>query len=392
MTSLDHALDQFLARLRERDSLRALRPGTPESARCVRRGGRTLINFSSNDYLGLSQHPELVRRACEWTENWGTGSGASRLMTGDHEIHAAVEEKVARLKKTEAALLLNSGFQANATVLPALLDERLWGEPPLVLADLRIHASMHDGLRAAGVRPVFYRHDDLNDLEERLRQHASRPGPRIVLTESVFSMDGDCSDVPALAELAERWGALLYLDEAHATGVLGPNGMGLSGTVPDGVHVSLGTFSKGLGGFGAYVACSGRLRDYLVNRCRGLIFSTSLPPGVLGAMDAALDLVPGLDAERSHLRDLSARLRDGLVAAGVDTSGSTTQIVPAVLGDPKTTLAASAQLEAAGVLGVAIRPPSVPRGTSRIRFSVTAAHREADVDAAVTGLTALAVR
>ncbi|MBF0563198.1 MAG: aminotransferase class I/II-fold pyridoxal phosphate-dependent enzyme, partial [Alphaproteobacteria bacterium] len=248
------------------------------------------------------------------------------------------------------------------------------------------HASMHHGCQSAGVREIRFHHNDMNHLEHLLAAQAGKPGIRFILTESVFSMDGDRADLAGLVELAQRHDAFLYVDEAHATGVLGPRGMGLAGAFPGRVDLVMGTFSKALGGFGAYVACSRRLAGYLVNRCAGFIYSTALPPAVLGAMDAALDLVPTLEAERAHLHANADRLRVALADLGVDTGDSTTQIVPAMVGDAGRALAISRALEAEGILGIAIRPPTVPNGTSRIRFAVSAEHGVAEMDRLVAGL------
>lgn len=386
MSRLDHLFASRLAALADLHRLRRLRPVSPCGPGKVRRDGAALVNLSSNDYLGLSVHPALVARGREWAEALGTGASASRLVCGTLEAHERIEAKVAAFKGAEAALIFASGFQANATVLPALLDRRTVGTEPLVFADALIHASLHHGLRAAGIRPLFFRHNELAHLEELLAAKAGEPGPRFIVTESVFSMDGDQADVVALAALADRHGAFLYLDEAHATGVLGERGAGLAALAHGRVDLVMGTFSKAFGSFGAYVAVSRTLRDYLINRCAGFIYSTALPPPVLGAIDAALDLVPGMDAERRHLQALGDRLRVGLRAAGFDTGPSTTQIVPVLVGDEAQTVTLSAALERAGFLGVAIRPPTVPPGSSRIRFALTAAHRDDDVDRLVARL------
>jgi 8-amino-7-oxononanoate synthase len=359
---------------------RALHPVTPLDRGRVRLGDREFTNFSSNDYLGLSQHPLLIERAREWTACWGAGAGASRLVTGSFDAFRAVEEKIARLKGTEAALVFVSGWQANACVLPALFHRETLGEAPLVFSDRLNHASLHQGCLAAGIRQIRFRHSDLGHLEALLVQHRDKPGKRFIVTESVFSMDGDRTDIIALCDLADRFDAFLYLDEAHATGVLGPKGAGLSGLAPGRVDAVMGTFSKALGGFGAYVAGSRALCDHLVNHASGLIFATALPPSVWGAIDAALDLVPTLDAERARLARHGARLRAALSTLGYDTCGSTTQIVPAVIGEAAAALEASEALKGRGILAVAIRPPTVPAGSSRIRFALSAAHDEADID------------
>lgn len=381
MARLDDRWGPHLEGLSAKSGRRVLKPGRPEGAAALWRNGRRLINFSSNDYLGLAGHPALIERARAWTEEWGAGARSSRLVTGTTELHAALEDKLARLKGAEAGLILNSGYQANSAILPALFDRRILGAEAVVFADTLIHASLHHGCRSAGVRPHLFRHNDLGHLEELLNEHGG--GARFIITESVFSMDGDRADLTALAGLAERHDAFLYVDDAHATGVLGPQGLGLASTAGTGIDLVMGTFSKALGGFGAYVVCSAVMKDYLVNRCRGFIYSTALPPGVLGAMDAALDIVPTLDAERQRLHAGAEALRQALSGAGLDTAGSTTQIVPALIGEVDTVLAVSAMLEEAGVLGIAIRPPTVPVGTSRIRFAVTADHSSEDLDALI---------
>ena len=225
----------------------------------------------------------------------------------------------------------------------------------------------------------------MDDLAARLS--AAPPGPRMIVTESVFSMDGDRADLPALRGLAQAHDAFLYLDEAHATGVLGAGGMGLGAHVP-GIDLLMGTFSKALGSFGAYVAGSRALIDYLQNACAGFIYTTALPPPLLGAIDAALDLVPRMDAERAHLTAQAERLRGALSAMGIDTGHSSTQIVPAVVGNAQAALDLAAALRARGVLAVAIRPPTVPAGTSRLRIALSAAHTAADMDALIAAIAA----
>jgi 8-amino-7-oxononanoate synthase len=378
MSRFDADFEEALGRAAGQNRRRVLRIAEPLDGGRVRIGGRELIDFSSNDYLGLSRHPALIERSRDWAARYGAGAGASRLVRGTFEAHAAVEAKLAALKGTQAALLFTSGWQANAAVLPALFAA---GEgPALVFADRLVHASLHHGCQAAGVRQIRFRHNDLDHLEHLLAEHEGEPGRRFILTESVFSMDGDEADIVRLTGIAERRNAFLYLDEAHATGVLGPRGMGLSSLAPGRVDLAMGTFSKAMGGFGAYVAGSRALVGYLVNACSGFVFTTAPPPAVLGAIDAALDLVPGLDAERSHLQRLAARLRAGLAEAGIDTLASTTQIVPAVVGEEAAALESARRLEANGLLAVAIRPPTVPKGSSRLRLALTATHTEADVD------------
>ena len=379
MSSLDPVLAHALRELSARRMRRVLRAGQSGSG-TVRRDGRTLLNVSGNDYLGLAHHPLLAKRAGEWAARHGTGAGASRLVTGTLDLHVAVEARLAAFKRTEAALLFASGWQANAAVLPALLAAAVAdGAAPLVFADRLIHASLHHGIAAAGLRQVRFRHNDLDHLERLLAGHAGRPGRRFVVTESVFSMDGDRADLVRLKSLAAAHDAFLYVDEAHATGVLGPGGAGLS-VAAGGVDLAMGTLSKAFGSFGAYVAGSAVLCDYLANACSGFVHTTALPPPVLGAIDAALELMPTLDAERGRLQASAGRVRAALQEIGIDIAGSTTQIVPIVIGDAGATLDLAVDLERRGLLAAAIRPPTVPPNGSRIRLALSAAHDDDAVD------------
>ncbi|MDB5737658.1 MAG: 8-amino-7-oxononanoate synthase [Sphingomonas bacterium] len=370
MAALDAHLTAALERIDARHERRRLTATALQRGGRVARDGATLVDFSSNDYLGLATHPLLAARAAEWGALYGAGSGASRLVTGTHDAHLALEAKIAAFKGTPAALLFPSGWQCNAAVLAALLKA---APDALLFTDRLIHASLHAG--AAAHRQIRFRHNDMDHLEALLAGHEG--GPKLIVTESVFSMDGDIADLGRLAELARAHDAFLYIDEAHATGVLGSRGTGLAGGRAD---LVMGTFSKALGGFGAYVAGSRLLIDYLVNACGGFIFSTAPPPAMLGAIDAALDLVPGMDAERARLAGHGNRLRARLNAAEIDTGASATQIVPAIVGKADDALALAEGLEADGVLAAAIRPPTVPAGTSRLRLALRATHGEDDIE------------
>jgi 8-amino-7-oxononanoate synthase len=353
---------------------RSLTEATPRDARTISVKGRDYVNLASNDYLALRFRPELIERAREWAARYGVGAGASRLVTGNLDVFAGVEEKVAKLKRKPAALVMASGFQANASVLAALLDRAALGAEPLVFADRLNHASLHFGCKAAGVRELRYRHCDAAHLAELLTRYQGDSRPKFILTESVFSMDGDVAPLAEIALLARAHDANLIVDDAHATGILGEGGRGLS----DEADIAIGTFSKALGSFGAYVACSETVRDYLINRCAGLIYATALPPPVLGAIDAALDLVPGLDSERAQVARLAESFRERARSAGYDTGASTTQIVPLIAGTADLTLALSETLRDAGFWATAIRPPTVPAGTARVRLAFTAAHDDED--------------
>ncbi|MEZ0280915.1 aminotransferase class I/II-fold pyridoxal phosphate-dependent enzyme [Methyloceanibacter sp.] len=376
MVGSESRYQAFLAAASSEGLRRSLTDVAPRDARTVRVKGRDYVNLASNDYLALRFRPELIERTCEWATLYGAGAGASRLVTGNLDLFARIEEKVAKLKRKSAALVMASGFQANASVLAALLDRTALGAEPLVYADRLNHASMHFGCKAAGVRELRYRHGDAAQLAELLSRYQEDSRPKFILTESVFSMDGDVAPLAEIGRLARVHDATLIVDDAHATGIQGERGRGLS----DEAEIAIGTFSKALGSFGAYVACSETVRDYLINRCAGLIYATALSPPVLGAIDAALDLLPALDAERARAAWLAASFRERARAVGYDTGASSTQIVPLITGNAEAALALSEMLREAGFWATAIKPPTVPTGTARVRLAFTAAHNEADVE------------
>lgn len=376
--SIEKPYRDFCERRKAAQQFRALRDTRPLPHGRAEQSEAELINFSGNDYLGLSRHPALIARAQEFAARSGAGSTASRLISGNHPAYAEIEARLARGKNYEAALILNSGYQANLTVLAALADAEAVGKQTLVLADRLSHNSLLQGAALSGARLMRFRHNDLDHLESLLTTAAAKTAHIIIVSESVFGMDGDGADLPALIDLTQKHAALLYIDEAHATGIYGPYGFGF--TAAHHVDVAMGTFGKALGSFGAYVACSAALRDYFIQRCGGLIYSTALPPPVLGAMLAALELLPELQDARDHLAAQSARLRQALRAQGWDCGASTTHIIPIILGGENAALELAEILRGAGILAPAIRPPTVPRGTSRLRISLSAAHSMADID------------
>lgn len=343
------------------------------------RAGQKLINFSSNDYLGLSQNPILLERAQDYAARYGVGSTASRLVTGNMPGYAKIEQDLAKGKGSESALIMNSGYQANMTILAALADTDIIGKPVTVLADRLSHNSLLQGVMLGGARLARFHHNDYVHLENMLSQQSAKGAHVIIVTESVFGMDGDRADLPQLIALARHYNALLYVDEAHATGVFGENGFGLTSDYKGQIDIVMGTFGKALGSFGAYVACSQVLKDYLVQRCGGLIYSTGLPPAILGAMEAALELLPSLNAERAYLQRQAEHLRQQLTWQGWNCGASTTQIVPVIVGDEQVAIRLTESLKEKGILLSTIRPPTVPQGTSRLRISLSAAHREDDI-------------
>lgn len=361
---------EALAALDARGLLRRLPPPAAE-------GG---LDFSGNDYMGLARRPELAEAACAAGRRYGSGATGSRLLSGNTPIHEALEARIAADKGSEAALTFATGYQTNAACIAALLDRSVLGAEPLVFSDRLNHASMHLGCQLAGARQLRYHHLDLDHLKVLLERHTNEDRPRVILSESVFGMDGDMADVAALQTLALSHGALLYIDEAHATGVFGPRGYGLCEAVDLAPStVVMGTMSKALGVSGGYVACSRLVRDYLVNRAGGFIFSTAPSPLVIGAALRAWELLPELGAERAALLDHAERLRRGLRGLGLDTGASVTQIVPVILGSPERTLAARDKLAAQCIRVSAVRPPTVPQGASRLRIGLSAAHTDAGI-------------
>ena len=372
------ALEAELAGLERRALRRAiLTPASGRGAR-LRIDGRELVNFTSNDYLGLARDPRVTAAAADAARDHGASVSASRLLCGSTPLHDRLERRLAALKGREAALLYSSGYLANLGVLTALARP---GDA--IFSDALNHASIIDGCRLSGARTTVYRHGDADHLAELLAE--SDAERRLIVSETVFSMDGDVAPLAALAALARRHDAALVLDEAHATGVLGPGGEGAlarDGIDPRGIVV-VGTLSKALASAGGFVAADAAVVDYLVNRSRPFIFNTAPTPASVGATLAALDVVAAEPERRARLHALAARLRDGLAAAGHPPSRSETPIVPLLLGDAETALAAERRLREAGALARAIRPPTVPEGTARIRFNLMAIHDEADVDRAL---------
>lgn len=321
----------------------------------------------------MSQHPLLISRSQAFIQRYGAGGGSSRSVAGNLEVYQELEAKLATALNKESALILATGFQANTTVLTALLDPEVVGDSPLVFCDKYCHASM---LQGAG-NVIRFKHNDVNHLNMLLDKYADTTQPKFILIESVYSMEGDQADLQAFIQLKKKYQAFLYVDDAHAVGVYG---WGKAAEYASDIDVIMGTFSKALGSFGAYIACSHELREYLINRCKGLIYSTALPPAVLGAISAVIALLPDLDSARKRLFRHSSQLRAFLASEGLSYGQSSTHIVPWVIGDAQATVKISEKLEKAGIIACPIRPPSVPPRTSRIRFCVTSAHSEEELE------------
>ena len=331
------------------------------------------VDFTTNDYLGLSQHPEVVARSQDYLLRYGVGARGSRLTCGTFKEHVLLEERIADLKGTESALLFASGYQANMTILSALATK-----DTVFLLDKLSHNSLIKGTQGHSAKLLRFQHNDEKSLKKRLEQVACHQDVWVV-TESVFGMDGDFAELEAITRLCRLNGAALYVDEAHATGVFGDNGMGLSASF-EGIDLSMGTFSKGAGGFGAYIAGSKELIDFLINFCGGFIYSTALPPAVLGAIHGALDLLPSMKEERESLQRKGSFLRTELKKRGLDTACSTSHIVPLILGEIELCESWKRTLLSHGINVIVIRPPTVPNGTSRLRLSVCNTHTYDDLN------------
>lgn len=385
MTNLQTELAAELDAIRAAGRWRELRPAQAPPTVTFVSAGQPWVNFSSNDYLGLSTHPRLIAAAQAATAKWGTGATASRLICGTLDLHCALEQTLVAFKvgghPGYRALLFNSGYQANLSLLTALTDT-----PDVIFSDALNHASLIDGCRLSRATTVVYRHNDLDDLRTKLSRHP-QARRKLIVTEAVFSMDGDVTPLADLLALAETFGAWVVLDEAHATGVLGPQGRGLAAQFDhtDRPLILMGTLGKALGSFGAFVVAPTVVIELLINRARPFIFTTALPPAPVAAALEAVHLLLESDAPVRALRSNISRLA---AALGLSPDWPT-PIFPVVLGEEAATLQAMASLQAAGFYVVGIRPPTVPPGTCRLRLTVTAAHTPAqiaDVAAAVRSL------
>lgn len=361
MSSLDDFARHKLATLEQAHLRRRLVPTGQFDDLFVERNGRKLLSFSCNDYLGLSQHPALKAAAIAAIERHGVGAGASRLVTGDHPLYAELEQRLARLKRTEAACVFGSGYLANAGIAPALV-----GRGDLILIDELAHSSLWTGARLSRSELLSFRHNDAGHLADLLKQYRSNHQRALIVTEGVFSMDGDRAPLAELASLAREAAAWLMVDDAHD--------LDFAATIRAEVPLRIGTLSKAIGGYGGYLCASQPVIDFVRNRARTLIYSTGLPPATVAAAIAALDLI---EREPKRLAMPVTKAQAFTRAAGLPQAQSA--IVPVVIGEAAAALSASQLLEAEGYLAVAIRPPTVPEGTARLRLSFSAAHPDAEI-------------
>jgi len=372
-------LEDELEQLRQQHLFRPLRVlGAPQDTETVVDGKRVL-NLSSNNYLGLTTHPKLKSAMVTATDEWGVGSGAVRTIAGTMAVHEELERRLAAFKHTEASLVLQSGFTANLGVLQSLVKE---GD--VIISDELNHASIIDGIRLSKAERSIFRHRDLDDLERHLQKHRDKR-VKLVVTDGVFSMDGDIAPLKGIVERAEAYAALVMVDDAHASGVLGKNGrgtvnhFGLDGRV----DLQIGTLSKAIGVLGGYVAGAQSVRDFLIHRARPFLFSTSHPPGVAAACIAAIDVLLSEPERIDQLWKNTARFKAGLKRLGFETGASETPITPVIVGKGSVAMELSDRLFAMGVFAQGIGYPTVPEGRARIRTIVTSAHTDAQLDQAL---------
>jgi 8-amino-7-oxononanoate synthase len=371
MSSLDQFASDKLGELERGHLRRTLAETEREDGLWIMRNGRRLLSFSCNDYLNLTHHPAVKKAAMAALERYGAGSGASRLVTGNHPLFADLEARLARLKGTEASAVFGSGYLANSGIIPSLI-----GSADLVLIDELAHACLWAGARLTRGKVITFRHNDVAHAQELLAAHRGDHPRALIATDGVFSMDGDLAPLPELAEVARRFDAWLISDDAHGVGVLG-GGRGstfATGTKAD-VPLQMGTLSKAIGGYGGYLCASRPVIDLIRNRARTFIYSTGLPPAIAAAAIAAIDVIENEPATiaRPMQNALAFTRRVGLPDA-------TSTIVPVIIGDEQKALTASRLLEEEGFAVIAIRPPTVPAGTSRLRLTFSAAHPAAEIE------------
>lgn len=369
-------IDRFLLKRKDSNLLRKLRPADSRFDGRIVFNEKEYIDFSSNDYLSLSNHLFLKEASKAAVDNLGTGSAASRLLSGNLNLHHKLEDAVAVFKQKEHALVFNSGYQANLGIIGSLYTKR-----DAIFSDKLSHASIIDGIFLSEAKSFRFRHNDTGHLESLLKKERGRSEEALIVTESIFSMDGDRPPLKELIALKKKYDCKIMVDEAHATGIFGPTGSGIvedEGLTGE-VDLIMGTFGKALGGFGAYIASSGKIIEYIINFCRSFIYSTALPPPVIAAGLAAIETVRREPFRRKRLLENAAYFRGLLNGAGFKTRGDS-QIVPVIIGSNEKAVAYSKALCARGYWVLPIRPPTVPVGEARLRFSLTYEHTKDILD------------
>lgn len=352
------------------------------------KNGKNMLNLASNDYLGFAGDERLKNAMVDAVRTYGAGSTASRLIVGNHLLYKQTETELVNWKKAEAGLIINSGYTANLGIVSALV-----GRGDYVFSDKLNHASIIDGILLSRSKNQRYRHNDLEHLESLLRQ-APIEKRKLIVTDSLFSMDGDFANLSRLVELKEKYNAILMVDEAHSSGIYGENGEGYARqlNLDHRIDIQMGTFSKALGSFGAYVVGKKWLIDYLTNKMRSFIFTTALPPAILGSAKAAIKLVQVESERRVLLKEHASYVRNALGDFGFNLCGSQSQIIPIMIGKNDKTMEFAAALQEEGIAAIPVRPPTVPENEARIRFTVTALHQKEDLDWALERIVVLGKR
>ena len=340
---------------------------------------KVLLNFSSNDYLGLSQNKTIKNYTINIIKKYGMGSGSSRLVSGNFDFHEKTEKELAKKKKSEAAIIFSTGYLANYSILSSIFNSNIFKKKPIVFSDKLNHQCIYEGCKNKDIKFLRFHHNDMNHLEYLLKKNKFKTNPKFILSETVFSMDGDFADIESLVKLKKKYNSFLFLDEAHATGVYGDNGFGLSLKFSNDIDCVTGTFSKAFGSFGAYVSCSKNLKSFLINKCPSFIYSTSLPFSLLASIYSSIKIIPKLKNERKKLIKNSFYLREALKKENFNIGNSQTNLIPIIIGDPKKTISISKELERKGLYVVPIRPPSVPPNSSRLRISISSSHSESNI-------------
>jgi 8-amino-7-oxononanoate synthase len=378
-------IEKDLARIKDKKLFRSLTELETGQFPEIKIDGKPYILLASNNYLGLSVEPRVVEAAGHALKKYGAGSGGSRLVSGSTDLHRELEDRIAYFKNTEAAILFSSGYLANIGIISSLL-----GEGDIAYSDLLNHASIIDGCRLSRADIKIYRHLDTRHLESLLHSDKNRKSKKLIVTDTVFSMDGDLAPLPRLIELAEDFGCMLMVDEAHATGVLGERGSGATEYfgVEERIPVVMGTLSKAIGSHGGYVAGSRELIDFIRNRVRSYIFDTSLPASSLAASIAAIDIIENEPGGRERLWRLIKRFKSGIEDIGLTVLPSDSAIIPVLIGEAEPALEFAAAVRENGVYTPAVRPPSVEKGKCRIRATLMASHTDEHIDIALSAFKA----
>ncbi len=381
------AIKEFLRQRQEKGLLRVLKPVSCRHEGRLYIGKEQFIDFSSNDYLGLSEHPKLKEEAKKAIDKFGTASSASRLMSGYYDLHHQLEKAVADFKNKESALVFNSGYQANIGIISAL-----YAKDDCIFSDRLNHASIVDGALLSGSRIYRFQHNDMPHLELLLQKERSKFKKALIITETVFSMDGDISPLKELVCLKKKYNCEIFVDEAHATGIFGRKGSGmveLEGLQEE-IDFIMGTFGKALAGFGAYLAASKEIVEYLINACRSFIYSTALPPAVIACNLKSIELIKEEPRRREELLMLASYFRNTLKERGIDIRGLS-QIVPVITKDNDKTRQFANLLQEKGYWVLPIRPPTVPTGLSRLRFSLTLHHNKEILEKLIDDICSLGI-